>query len=159
MASRAMVRVTGGARSGAGGIRDLCDHLAAIVVPARLTDVVRQLEFATVRALAQVDGPQSMMRAAHVAPGFRDLPFRYGHSSKPRSTRVRSPRVLLLQLPQRGERLARAVLRADTDMGTGVAGVESRRAGGPGIRLQGQPEFFGEHLAQVDLAPDHRLHL
>src|SRR5918995_3929825 len=124
MASSAMVRVTGGARSSAGSIRDLNDHLAAVVVPARLADVMRQLEFATVRALAQVDGPQSMVRTAHVAPGFRNLPLRYGHSSRPRSTRVRSPRVLLLQLPQRGERLARAVLRANTDMGTKVAGIE-----------------------------------
>src|SRR5262245_30106959 len=81
MASSAMVRVTGGARSGGRGVRDLNDHLAAIVISARLADVVRQLEFATVRALTQVDGAQPMMRSPHVALGFRHLSFRYGHSS------------------------------------------------------------------------------
>src|SRR5690606_14643499 len=158
MASRAMVSGTGVARSGAGAVRDLRDHLTAVVVTACLTDVMGQLELATVRALGQIDGPQAMVRPTHVAPGFRDLLSRYGHSSKPRSTRVPSPRVLLLQLPQRGKRRGRAMRRAHTHMGWQRVGVESR-AGGARIRIQRQPEFLGERLAQVDGAVDHRLDL
>jgi hypothetical protein len=52
-----MVDIADTAGSAAGAVRDLRDHLTAVVVAARLTDVVRELEFATVRALAQVDGP------------------------------------------------------------------------------------------------------
>jgi hypothetical protein len=47
-----MVDITCTARSGAGAVRDLRDHLATVVVAACLTDVVRELELATVGALA-----------------------------------------------------------------------------------------------------------
>src|SRR5918996_4320988 len=127
MASRAMVRVTGGARSGAAAIRDLDDHLAAVVVPARLTDVVRQLELAAVRTFAQIDRPQPMVRPAHVAPGLGNFLPRNRHSFRPRVARPSSPRVLFPQLSEGGERLVRLRL-AQTDMGAQGLGLNSRSA-------------------------------
>jgi hypothetical protein len=56
-----MIIGTGAARSGASGVRNLGDHLPAIVVAACLTDVVRQLELTAVRTFTQVDGTKAMV--------------------------------------------------------------------------------------------------
>ena len=142
-----MMRVTGGARSGAGAVRNLRDHLAAVVVAARLTDVVRQLELAAVWTFAQIHGTEAMVRPAHVAPGLRNLSLRDSHDSKPRSARRSSPRMLVLQPPQRGEGRVRRCA-ADSHIGTQRLGLNGGRAGRPWIGIEGQAQLLGEYLAQ-----------
>src|ERR671923_2292019 len=83
MASRAIARVTAADRSGGGTLGGLRNHLATVVVAARLADVVGQLELAAVRALDQIDRRQAMMRTAHVTPRLRDLSFWYCHHPRP----------------------------------------------------------------------------
>src|SRR5205823_9504371 len=84
IASRAIVTLAltarpscAGRRSGRG--RGLRHHLAAIVLPAGLAEVMRALQLAAIRAFDISRRAQSMMRATHFAPRRRDFLFRYGH--------------------------------------------------------------------------------
>jgi hypothetical protein len=55
------------------------DDFAAIIVAAGRAHVVRQLEFAAVRAFLELGGLQRMMAAAHVPLGRRGFSLRDSH--------------------------------------------------------------------------------
>ena len=54
-------------------------QFALPVMPARLANMVRQLEFAAIRALARLGPGEGIMGSAHVALGAGNLFSRYGH--------------------------------------------------------------------------------
>src|SRR4030081_3374962 len=85
IASRAIVtlaltaRVSCAAGWSSGRGRWLRHHLAAIVIPTGLAQVMRALQLAAIRAFDIRRRTQRMMRAAHSAPRGGDLLLRYGH--------------------------------------------------------------------------------
>src|SRR5262249_36332426 len=60
-------------------LRFLRCYFASVVVTARLTDVVRPLQFAAIRTFGVTWSAQRMVRAPHIAARGRDFLLRNGH--------------------------------------------------------------------------------
>src|SRR3954465_15906117 len=55
------------------------NHLTAVILAARTTNMVRALQFAAIRAFSVGSGDQGMVRTPHVAPRLGGFLFRNSH--------------------------------------------------------------------------------